>query len=57
MRPTIIDIIHMEANHLSTVVIFLVLYIQYPQILFQNLQNIQHKNIIFKTDLFLVEIW
>ena len=57
MRPTIIYIIHMEANYLSTVVIFLVLYIQYPQILFQNLQNIQHKNIIFKTDLFLVEIW
>ena len=57
MQPFILHIFNMEVNHLNMVIKFLVVYCQDPQIIFQYLQNNQDKNIIFRTDLFLLVIW
>ena len=54
IKPPLIHIINMEVNHLIIVVTLLVIYHQYAQIMFQILQNIQHNNIRFKIDLFLM---
>ena len=46
----------MEANYLIIVVTFIVLYLRNPQYMFHYLQTTQNKNIIFKIDLFLLEM-
>ena len=57
MRPPILRLIHMEVNRLNIVVTFLVVYHKDPLIMCQNLRNTQQNNIIFKTDLSILEIW
>ena len=44
----------MKINQLIILVTFQVVYQQYPQNIDQNLQTIQHKNIIYKTYLLLL---
>ena len=56
MYPPILHIINMAVNHLITVVKFLVVYHQDAQNMFQSLQNVHHKNIIFRPNLFLMVI-
>ena len=53
----LLHITNLEVNNLNIMVKLIVLYHQYPEIMFQNLQKIQCKNIILKTDLFLMVIW
>ena len=55
-HPTFIHIIDTEMNQLIRMVIFLVVYQQDPQMMYQNLLNCLHVNIILETDLFLLVI-
>ena len=56
MHPPIIYTIKTEVNNLNIVVTLIVVHRQYPQAVFQNLQNIHNKKVIFKTVLFLLVI-
>ena len=52
MHSRLLHIINIAMKNLISVATLLVAYQEYTQIMFQNLQNIQHDNTIFKTDLF-----
>ena len=47
-RSPLINIIHIEANHLRILVILIVVYLRNPQNMFQYFQILQHNNIHFK---------
>ena len=47
----------MQVNYMCIMVTYLLVYHQDTKIIILNLKNIQHKNIIFKIDLFLMVNW